>query len=120
MIWKDRACSLENLNLTPLGDQSRFKGHKLWSLKRNGDLSAPVRAAANSSGLDSRDKRLLDFPAARTPAGYLRSDPESQTIVRGKLGKSQKVVSGKLLNMEEETSQPKRGILRNKSEDKHQ
>jgi len=27
---------------------------------------------------------------------------------------------GKLVNMEEETSQPKRGILRNKSEDKHQ
>ena len=36
MIWKDRACSLENLNLTPLGDQCRFMGHKLWSLKRNG------------------------------------------------------------------------------------
>lgn len=49
---------------------------------------------------------------------HLVNTPEQET---GKLGQSDiVVVSEKLLNMEEESNKPKRGILRNKSEDKHQ
>lgn len=63
-------------------------GHKLWSLKRNGigSIYQPLSEQQPTPVDWTRDKRLLDFPAARTPAGYLRSDPESQNIVRGKLG----------------------------------
>jgi len=65
---------------------------------------------------DSLTAKIFRDPHSRglSPIPRIRLLPAANWV------KVTKLLVGKLLNMEEETSQPKRGILRNKSEDKHQ